>query len=384
MKTRTLSPMKNLLAGLGLIVAPLLHGQMAMSSDAKIIGSAGTVMAFSNNLNVSSDAADFSNITVVLAGASQDLRMSRSNGVVTLGGLIVGDAAGGNGGTKNFYDGAWEINGDLEFNDGLVIPQTGSNGKLVHTLSNGLAGSILVNNPDSYVRGSFYSRGSGTRFFPIGNSSGYFPSQLGGVTQGGVEVGMSVVNTSAGFTTGTDIPDIFSGQHWVLEDASNSFTDAFISLSTLGAGSYIDPNTGTIVVGGTSGASRVSLDGTLSGDFVSSGTKFSVAERIFTIGKVSRDQVSVRIRNVITPFRDNANDFLEIENIQLFPDNKVRILDRWGVQVKEWSGFTNFDGNENPDMDLSGLATGNYIVILEYKDTSSLKKLSQMVTLINQ
>ena len=379
--------MKNLFIGIGLIASQLAISQVVVSSGSeptKVAASNGTNMAITDDLTVQSDDADFSKIILTLAGVSQDLRMSRGNSVLTLGGLIIGDVAGGNGGIKAFFDGSWEVDGNLVFNDGVVVPQ-GSNGKLVHTQGTGTTASILVNNPDSYVNGIFYSRGEGTRFFPVGNGSGYYPAQLSNVTQGGVEVGLQVVNSNSGLTTGSDILPIFTEQYWELIDPSQSFAGSFVSLSTLGAGSYISPSIATVVVGGLStGQPAVNLDGAQSGDFIVGGKKITVNERIFTLAQVLNDQVVVKIRNVVTPFRDGANDFLEIENIHLFEDNKVTMLDRWGVPVKEWAGFKNVTDTVDPDYDLTKVATGNYIVILEYKDGTARKQLSQMVTLINQ
>lgn len=392
MKTRTLSPMKNLFIGIGLIASHLAICQVVVFTGSrpedvtKVAARSGTNMAITDDLTVQSDDADFSKIILTLAGVSQELRMSRGNSVLTLGGLIVGQKNGGNGGTKDFYDGSWEVDGNLVFNDGIVVPQS-PNGKLVHTQANGTTASILVNNPDSYVNGIFYSRGTGNRFFPIGNSlsGSYYPAMLSSATQGDVEVGMRVVNSNSGLTTGSDLLPIFAEQYWELLDPSQSFAGSFISLSTLGAGSYISPSIATVVVGGSSiGSPAVNLDGAQSGDFIVGGKKITVNERIFTLAQVLNDQVVVKIRNVVTPFRDGANDFLEIENIHLFEDNKVTMLDRWGVPVKEWAGFKNVTDTVDPDYDLTKVATGNYIVILEYKDGTARKQLSQMVTLINQ
>ena len=383
MKNLTLSPMKNLTLGFCL-VCPMVFGQLVVSN--KFVSSSGTQMAITDDLKITNDEADFSNLTLSLSGTSQDLTVGRSSSTIALGGLIVGTSAGGNGGTKNLIGGTWEVNGEIVFNDGIVVPQTSSGGKLVHTIANGTTASVIVNNPDSYFNGTFYSKGKGIRFFPIGNSSSgsYYPAQINNVVQD-VEIGMRVVNSNAGLTHGSEILSIFEEQYWEVLDPSNSLTDAFISLSTLGAGNYIDPNIGTAIIGGPAvNGAAVSLEGAPIGDFIVGGLKFKTTERVFTLAKVGNDQVAVKIRNVITPLPDNANDYLEIENIHLFPDNKVTMLDRWGVKVKEWSAFANVDGVPDPKYDLSKVPTGNYIVIVEYKDGSKQKQLSQMVTLINQ
>ena len=47
----------------------------------------------------------------------------------------------------------------------------------------------------------------------------------------------------------------------------------------------------------------------------------------------------IEIYNVITPNGDNDNDVFTIRNIELFPNNQVRIYNRWGVLVYEIEGY---------------------------------------------
>lgn len=390
-KTPILSPMKSWLAsisfylGIGSAIAQSAPGSIIVSTGTPITTSASTQIAFTGDLTVNSDGADLSKATLILAGSDQDLRMTRGNSLLVLGGIIVGPAGGGTGGNKNLFNGTWEIAGTLVFNDGVVVPQTGSNGKVVHSITPGTTSSITINNPDSYFNGTFYSKGSGTRFFPIGNGTGYFPSILSNVSQDDLEIGMMVRNTNSALTHGTEILSIFTDQYWEILDPSNSLAGPVVSVSTLGAGSYLNPNIGTIMFSGAGTAQPgASLEGSINGDFFVGGKGITTGNRIFTLAQVSNEQIKVKIHNVITPFRDNANDYIQIENISLFPDNKVILLDRWGTQVKEWTGFTNVIGQADPSYDLSKIATGNYIVLLEYKDGSTIKKLSQMVTIVNQ
>lgn len=71
----------------------------------------------------------------------------------------------------------------------------------------------------------------------------------------------------------------------------------------------------------------------------------------------------VFIPNVITPNNDGKNDSWRIQNIQLFPLNRVRIVNRWGDLVfksenysNNWNG-TGFSGNKLP--------AGTYYYILD-------------------
>ncbi len=60
------------------------------------------------------------------------------------------------------------------------------------------------------------------------------------------------------------------------------------------------------------------------------------------------------VPNGFSPNGDGVNDFLEIEAVLLFPNNKVMIFNRWGGKVFEANGYHNewdgtFDGNPIPD-----------------------------------
>lgn len=361
-----------------------VFAQTVVSSNTDFKASANTQITFNNNLVVNSTNADLRNATLALSGTDQTLTNGTS-GAIVLGGLIVGQSGGQNGGTKGIEGGSWEIMGPMIFNDGVVVPQTSSNGKIAYTKPVGNAGDITVNNSGSYVNGTFYSKGAGTRFFPIGNNSGYFPSQLFSVGQSDIEIGMRVLESNAALNHGTELLDVFEDRYWELIDASSSLAGPTVAVSTFQASSFIDPTIATVLVASsaTSG-DAVSLGGAASGDYIVGATGITMNDRVFTLAKISSDQVEVKIHNVVTPFLDNANDYLQIENIGIFPDNKVMLLDRWGVKVKEWSGYANVTGDLEPDYDLSNIATGNYICIVEYKDGSNVKKLSQMVTIINQ
>lgn len=62
------------------------------------------------------------------------------------------------------------------------------------------------------------------------------------------------------------------------------------------------------------------------------------------------------IYNGVSPNNDGINDHFIVENIELFPNNKIRIFNRWGTRVYETKGYRNdhgwygtFEGNDLPD-----------------------------------
>ncbi len=51
----------------------------------------------------------------------------------------------------------------------------------------------------------------------------------------------------------------------------------------------------------------------------------------------------LRVYNGVSPNGDGYNDFLVIENIEFYPNNRVIILNRWGDKVAEFKGYNNQD-----------------------------------------
>lgn len=87
--------------------------------------------------------------------------------------------------------------------------------------------------------------------------------------------------------------------------------------------------------------------------------------------------------NIITPNGDGLNDWFIIDNIELYPNNIVKIYNRWGQELSEipkyhntfnyWSG-TVFDGNKNDDEINKNLPSGTYFYIIELGDNSPIRK----------
>lgn len=86
------------------------------------------------------------------------------------------------------------------------------------------------------------------------------------------------------------------------------------------------------------------------------------------------DGDGVVVYNAVTPNGDGAYDVLTIENIENFPDNSVRIYNRWGVLVFSTRSYNTqgnvFDGTSEGRATVAGdnkLPTGTYFYVLEYQ-----------------
>lgn len=71
----------------------------------------------------------------------------------------------------------------------------------------------------------------------------------------------------------------------------------------------------------------------------------------------------ITIPNIITPNNDSKNETLIIKNIDLYPDNKLEIYNRWGTLIYQSKNYSN-------NWDAAGITEGTYYYILYLNDSS--------------
>ncbi|MEO8795053.1 MAG: gliding motility-associated C-terminal domain-containing protein [Daejeonella sp.] len=76
-----------------------------------------------------------------------------------------------------------------------------------------------------------------------------------------------------------------------------------------------------------------------------------------------KEIISIQIPNVFSPNGDGKNDHLEIPGLELFPDNELVIMNRWGSHIYEKQGYLNQWTGE-------GLNEGTYYYVLKVKGNS--------------
>ncbi|MDQ7949393.1 MAG: gliding motility-associated C-terminal domain-containing protein, partial [Pedobacter sp.] len=85
----------------------------------------------------------------------------------------------------------------------------------------------------------------------------------------------------------------------------------------------------------------------------------------------------VAIPNVITPNGDGKNDVLVIDGLELHPDHRLFIFNRWGNEVYRSNGPYKNDWNGN------GLNEGTYYYLLKFKEKDgSERSTTGWITLI--
>jgi gliding motility-associated-like protein len=90
-----------------------------------------------------------------------------------------------------------------------------------------------------------------------------------------------------------------------------------------------------------------------------------------TIGAIDAQVCQTYIPEIFTPNGDGKNDGFVIKNIENYPDNKLKIFNRWGNMIYEKDSYLNeFEGyaNTGDQVGKSKLPAGTYYVILEYGD----------------
>lgn len=254
------------------------------------------------------------------------------------------------------------------------------------------AGSADLNtgNDNSYILGPMFMLGGGdshTRTYPIGNINGFYPAQISGATDGTVFrmqcVAVNGVNpapiTIADLTQFEDIDELLTDRYYQFNVFNlNSFAGGLIGLSTNNTLPTIDPSKNKPVVVEVDSLGNINdLQGAVSNSFVKSGSNTTAKGGKYMIA-ASKD-VAIKIHKLITPNGDGENDALIIEGIDLYPVNKVTLLDRWGGVYFTKQGFA----SGQTDIDYTKLVNGNYICIVEYTDSKGTHKPKpQMITVL--
>ncbi|ATA75489.1 hypothetical protein CGC52_08715 [Capnocytophaga sp. H2931] len=105
-----------------------------------------------------------------------------------------------------------------------------------------------------------------------------------------------------------------------------------------------------------------------------------------TMGNCSIAKVTITVLDEVIPYNaisvngDGLNDYFHIQGIERYPNNTVRIYNRWGVKVFETKGYDNvnrvFRAISNGRVTIEAaekLPQGTYYYIIEYTDNNNKK-----------
>ena len=147
--------------------------------------------------------------------------------------------------------------------------------------------------------------------------------------------------------------------------------------------------TPNVVANPANGTVIVNLDGSIEyrPNTGFTGTDTFVYELCNPQGNCDRATVTIEVINTIIPYNgmsvdgDGKNDYFHIGGIESYPNNVVRIYNRWGVKVFETEGYDNvtrvFRGISNGRVTVNApekLPQGTYYYVIEYYDHNNNKE----------
>jgi len=347
------------------------QAQLVVAPNTSI--SSGTNTLITTNSSVNNQSTNFnlnSGSGLVLAGTNQTLTTSSD--------LIIPRVGITGGGTKvlkgNFY-----VPEELLLNNGLLISGTRLNLGLFLL---GPSVNISESGPNSYVVGSLAQQGGGTKYFPIGTSAQFAPVTLFDVTGTDNVATALITGQQDGSFLPTSVPaEIDSvSQNWFWRFASRGLASTKVQLPILAEDAGLvsgESRTGVVLQVDSVSKTASNLGGAVSENAIVSAASPMGIPSYLMVG--SSLIINPLIHNLITINNDGQNDFLVIENINIYANNEVILLDRWGTEVYRKKGFINYDEFENPyDGSFDFLEPGNYICIVKYAGRSA----KQMITVL--
>lgn len=285
--------------------------------------------------------------------------------VISNNAQVINDLELRGAGNKILMDDA-TITGTLRFEAGkLVVPEG-------ITLLMKSDVTIWGTDDNSYIIGKVAREGVGELFFPVGTVNHYLPVTLKNVNGNNPAIGMEAFSQRPHQTSGPDVPQLSENAYWVMSK-DEKYINGFIQLPYSNEVFIGDPSRLVVAQASdlaslfhTIGASEL-LGDTEMGLITSSG--FATGS-YFTIGYQPEIPIlpPITVINALTPLQDGKHDFLRIENIELYENNKVEIFNRSGDKVFSLANYNNSDrvfrGEANTGIG-NELADGTYFYTIK-------------------
>ena len=275
------------------------------------------------------------------------------------------------GGGVKIFEADITIEDELILADGILLSD--NNASIIVSTDASISGA----NDLSFIEGRVIHQGEGNKLFPVGFDGLYLPITLESISGSSPEIAVAVFEPNTTNSTDESLSEVSDLRFWDVELISGSL-DQVVYIPDL-VNETLGPIEDLVVVlaedrneyrsVGQSGFTGDVTLGTLTSESTS-GTGY------ITIGLPSSEEPPngiIEVVNAVSPNGDGLHDFLEIENIEQFPDNQVLIYDRWGGQVFSVKGYNNtsviFEGIGNQG-NSGELPNGTYFYLINKGDGS--------------
>ena len=336
------------------------NAQIAVSENAVMTGTNDPIISVSTSGNVT-NAADYkfddTQLYLDLSGNDQQI-----NGEWTTFALRL------SGGNEKFLNGKMTVTNAFVFGEGKFVVNDGAS--LVYT---GAVENATSANASSYIIGQMTQRGGGPKFYPIGTETRYAYIEFFDIDEDFENITVEAFD-GFGMTTSDPSLRILDG-YWNIEitDPSKINSEVIVPVipELLAAGE-------DAVVIQSDGGFATNLGSIPGSDQTQVISASPVTSTVVGVGATT--EIDITIHELITPYGSpGVFDQLKIHNLPGFAYNKVTLLDRYGVPLKEWEDYSN---DMSTDF-FKTLSPGNYICIVEYgASKGNVRKKSQMVTVL--
>ncbi|MDH5476509.1 MAG: gliding motility-associated C-terminal domain-containing protein [Cyclobacteriaceae bacterium] len=358
------------------------HAQFVLDAAQFSLGDGNTDISVSSDINFNNSSIS-GNGNLILVGADQTISSSilRSLSNLTIA----------NSGNKTF-SGDFLITNSLSLQSGIIIPSGTFSMSANATLDATNSGSV-----DSHIQGTLHRAYNGAAMsYPIGINNRYNPVIVESATGTNPIIGITALSGTPAIATADlplGIPDYSSNWSWeVTAPVTSTFTTAIFTLPFLDEDKTqfgLEGYRPLILYNETGQPTANLYNGDINAtSFDSEVTALDAGGKgLYFIGK---ELITTPIiNNVITPDGNSMNDYLTIVNLSLYPENKIKLIDRYGVEVYSAENYVSpfADSAPGEGEDFSKiLPPGNYVCILEYTTANgeTLGPIRQMISVLQK
>lgn len=334
-----------------LLLSSTLCGQ-SLSNNGSIISIKSNTI-FSIGENATNNGTIINNGSFLIAGAWQNNgTYDAGTGDFTLnspGDQIVNHNAQAferliiRGGGNKIFQADITINDGLTLQDGVMLSQNGAR------LYIAPGASVTGGTASSYIAGPLFITGSENLFYPIGTNDQYLPVSLSNLSTFEGTIGFEALTPNP-ISLFNDIDAVIENYAWLMTVDNGSISGGNITLPLINSSVNADIADAVVVESaslqdnylnlGQLSTSGNAIEGEVTSMNAPTGPYFSIG---FTSVE-SMPNGAISVINAITPAtQDGKHDFLKIENIEQYPNNRVSIYNRWGDLIFEATGYNNND-----------------------------------------
>ena len=277
------------------------------------------------------------------------------------------------GGTKKILLSDLVIGDEIHFDLGIV--EAAGDARLI--LDDGV--QISGASDSSHVHGVVYQRGSGYKLFPLGNGTTYLPVELTDVDDPASMVGVqSLEFANVILSRPSTLASISDKRYWYIDVASGTMPNSRIVLPLRGEDAFADPERVVVAESASLTDDFTSIGRVLNESAREPGrikSEFNVSKPFVALASTARE-LELIVYNAVSNSTGYDNRYVRIENIEMFPENKFSVFNRWGDKIFQVENYDNdqnvFRGRANINGD-SALVSGTYFYVLDIPGQESLR-----------